>query len=171
MRKVELITAILALVPETNKTRLGKMKKDVLEARLAELREQQAPREGMKKKLPKYKDRTWQAVAALAELHDLVQAMTKPEASQFRDALLRIYGETQNGIEDEGFELVEIPPGFHPGLGHSYESWGTYHMDLIEGGVAQLLRVMHPAAGPEVTAEEVEIEIGWKARPEKKVTA
>jgi hypothetical protein len=37
MNKPELIQAILKLVPETNKTRLGKLKKAVLEARLAEL--------------------------------------------------------------------------------------------------------------------------------------
>jgi hypothetical protein len=97
-----------------------------------------------------------------ASVHDEVSKFTLREARQFRDALLRIYGTLHQGIEDEGYEVPAIPSGFYGGR---FQDWSLYHVDMIEGGVAQLLDQMHPKAGRTVTAAEVEVEIGWKKPP------
>jgi hypothetical protein len=122
----------------------------------------------MRKRLPNYKGEVWNAMALLASLHDTIQDFNRTEARQFRDALLRIYGSANCSIEGEGFFVPEIPPSYLMLDRRYFDSWGLNHVDLIEGGVAQLLNQMHPEAGRMVSCEEVEIEIGWKKRPEVK---
>lgn len=119
------------------------------------------------KKLPKYSDQVWEALAMFASLHDEVGKLNRREASQFHDALVRIYGSLHNGIEDKGYEVPRIPSGFYGG---EFLDWDLFHVDLIEGGAAQLLATMHPHTGPSVTSQEVEYQIGWKARPTQEVT-